>query len=43
MLVEALRPDYERWVAAHATPVLFDRPQDATAFANLNTLAELGA
>ncbi len=33
----------ERWVAAHATPVSFDRPEDATAFANFNTLPELGS
>jgi molybdopterin-guanine dinucleotide biosynthesis protein A len=33
----------ERWVAAHATPVAFDRPQDHDAFANFNTRAELGA
>ena len=25
------------WIAAHATPVRFDRPEDASAFANLNT------
>ncbi|MEP6506185.1 MAG: molybdenum cofactor guanylyltransferase MobA [Betaproteobacteria bacterium] len=31
----------ERWVARHATPVDFDRPEDAQAFANVNTLADL--
>jgi molybdopterin-guanine dinucleotide biosynthesis protein A len=29
------------WVARHAAPVDFDRPGDADAFANFNTLAEL--
>jgi molybdopterin-guanine dinucleotide biosynthesis protein A len=29
------------WVARHAVPVDFDRPGDAGAFANFNTLAEL--
>jgi molybdenum cofactor guanylyltransferase len=27
----------EGWIAGHATPVRFDRPDDAAAFANLNT------
>ena len=31
----------EGWVARHATPVLFDRPDDASAFANVNTPADL--
>ena len=31
----------EGWVARHATPVPFDRPDDATAFANVNTPADL--
>jgi molybdenum cofactor guanylyltransferase len=31
----------EGWVARHATPVLFDRPGDAQAFANVNTPADL--
>ncbi len=31
----------EGWVARHATPVPFDRPEDAAAFANVNTLADL--
>ena len=31
----------EGWVARHATPVLFDRPEDAAAFANVNTPADL--
>ena len=31
----------ERWVARHATPVDFDRPEDAAAFANVNTPADL--
>ena len=31
----------EGWVARHASPVLFDRPDDAPAFANINTLADL--
>ncbi|HEX7690423.1 MAG TPA: hypothetical protein VF453_22135, partial [Burkholderiaceae bacterium] len=31
----------EAWVARHAVPVDFDRPGDADAFANFNTLAEL--
>jgi molybdopterin-guanine dinucleotide biosynthesis protein A len=31
----------EGWVARHATPVLFDRHEDATAFANVNTPADL--
>jgi molybdopterin-guanine dinucleotide biosynthesis protein A len=35
------RRKVEPWVAAHAMPVAFDRPQDADAFTNLNTLAEL--
>ena len=29
------------WVAGHATPVRFDRPEDAVAFANLNTPDDL--
>ena len=33
----------EGWVARHATPVAFDRPEDAAAFANVNTLADLRA
>ena len=33
----------EAWVARHAVPVDFDRPGDADAFANFNTLAELQA
>jgi molybdopterin-guanine dinucleotide biosynthesis protein A len=31
----------EHWVARHAAPVRFDRPDDAAAFANVNTLADL--
>ena len=31
----------EGWLSRHATPVLFDRPEDAAAFANINTLADL--
>jgi molybdopterin-guanine dinucleotide biosynthesis protein A len=31
----------EGWVARHATPVLFDRAGDASAFANVNTPADL--
>lgn len=31
----------EGWVARHATPVLFDRPDDADAFANVNTPEDL--
>ena len=31
----------EGWVARHATPVLFDGPNDAAAFANVNTPADL--
>jgi molybdenum cofactor guanylyltransferase len=31
----------EAWVARHATPVPFDRPEDAQAFANVNTPADL--
>ena len=31
----------EGWLSRHATPVLFDRPADAAAFANINTLADL--
>jgi molybdopterin-guanine dinucleotide biosynthesis protein A len=31
------------WIARHAAPVDFDRPGDADAFANFNTLAELHA
>ena len=31
----------ERWVSRHATPVPFDRAQDAAAFANVNTPADL--
>ena len=31
----------EGWVARHATPVWFDRPDDAPAFANVNTPADL--
>jgi molybdopterin-guanine dinucleotide biosynthesis protein A len=31
----------EAWVARHATPVAFDRPEDAAAFANVNTPADL--
>jgi molybdopterin-guanine dinucleotide biosynthesis protein A len=31
----------EGWVARHAAPVRFDRPDDAAAFANVNTLADL--
>jgi molybdopterin-guanine dinucleotide biosynthesis protein A len=31
----------EGWVARHAVRVPFDRPQDAAAFANVNTLADL--
>ena len=31
----------EGWVVRHATPVLFDRPDDASAFANVNTPADL--
>ena len=31
----------EGWVARHSTPVLFDRPEDTTAFANVNTPADL--
>ena len=33
----------EGWVGRHATPVRFDRPEDAMAFANVNTLADLQA
>ena len=29
------------WIARHATAVLFDRPEDGTAFANVNTPADL--
>jgi molybdenum cofactor guanylyltransferase len=29
------------WVARHATPVLFDQPDDASAFANVNTPVDL--
>jgi molybdopterin-guanine dinucleotide biosynthesis protein A len=32
----------EAWLLRHATPVRFDRPGDAEAFANFNTLADLG-
>ena len=31
----------EGWVARHAAPVRFDRPDDAQAFANVNTPADL--
>ncbi len=31
----------EGWVARHAAPVRFDGPDDAAAFANVNTLADL--
>ena len=31
----------EGWVSRHAVPVRFDRPDDAAAFANVNTLADL--
>ena len=31
----------EGWVSRHAAPVLFDRADDASAFANINTLADL--
>ena len=31
----------QAWVARHATAVLFDRPEDGTAFANVNTPADL--
>ena len=31
----------EGWVSRHAAPVLFDRPDDEPAFANINTLADL--
>ena len=31
----------EAWVARHAIPVLFDGPDDAAAFANVNTPADL--
>ena len=31
----------EGWVSRHAATVLFDRPDDAPAFANINTLADL--
>lgn len=31
----------EAWVSLHATPVRFDRPDDAAAFANVNTPADL--
>ena len=31
----------EGWVAGHATPVSFDRPDDAAAFANINTPDDL--
>ena len=31
----------ERWVARHASPVDFDRPEDTQAFANVNTPADL--
>jgi molybdopterin-guanine dinucleotide biosynthesis protein A len=31
----------EGWVARHAAPVLFDRPDDASAFANINTPTDL--
>ena len=31
----------EGWVARHASPVLFDRADDASAFANVNTPADL--
>jgi molybdopterin-guanine dinucleotide biosynthesis protein A len=30
------------WVSTHATAVPFDRPEDADAFANVNTASELG-
>ena len=33
----------EGWVARHAAPVRFDRPDDAAAFANVNTPADLAA
>ena len=32
----------ESWLLRHATPVLFERADDDGAFANFNTLAELG-
>ena len=31
----------QAWIARHATAVLFDRPEDRTAFANVNTPADL--
>jgi molybdenum cofactor guanylyltransferase len=31
----------EGWLSRHATPVLFERPGDDAAFANINTLADL--
>lgn len=31
----------ERWLSRHAMPVAFDRPGDAAAFANFNTLDDL--
>jgi molybdenum cofactor guanylyltransferase len=31
----------EGWLSRHATAVLFDRPDDDAAFANINTLADL--
>jgi molybdenum cofactor guanylyltransferase len=31
----------EGWLSRHATAVLFDRPDDGAAFANINTLADL--
>jgi len=31
----------EGWLARHATPVRFDRPDDAAAFANINTPGDL--
>ncbi|MET0384033.1 MAG: molybdenum cofactor guanylyltransferase MobA [Burkholderiaceae bacterium] len=37
------RRKVEPWIARHATPVPFDRPEDARAFANLNTRDELDA
>jgi len=33
----------EAWVARHASPVPFDRPDDAAAFANINTPDELAS
>jgi molybdopterin-guanine dinucleotide biosynthesis protein A len=33
----------EGWVARHAAPVLFDRADDAAAFANVNTPADLSS